>query len=56
MNGEAPVFDQVIAQALHLPVIQKVQLVEKLMEALEKGLATSARQSQTSSFPVWRIG
>ena len=46
MNRNTPVFEQVIAQALHLPLIQKVQLVEKLMEALEKELAASVKQAQ----------
>ena len=40
------VFEQVIAQALNLSPIQKVQLVEKLMEALEKELTASVKQAQ----------
>ena len=45
-KGKAPVFEQVIEQALHLLPIQKVQLVEKLMAALEKELTASGKQLQ----------
>lgn len=34
-------FDQLVFQALGLPPLQKVQLVEKLMRVLEKELATA---------------
>ena len=39
-------FDQVVFQALGLPPLQKVQLVEKLMRVLEKELATVPEASQ----------
>ncbi|MEZ4864603.1 MAG: hypothetical protein R3C14_25055 [Caldilineaceae bacterium] len=38
-------FDQLLVQALRLPPLQKVQLVEKLMGMLEKELESSVGQS-----------
>ncbi len=39
-------FDQLLYQALHLPPIQKVQLVEKLMGTLQKELTTQPVEPQ----------
>ena len=46
MNGESAVLEQVIGQALHLPPLQKVQLVEKLMEALKNEVLIISEQPQ----------
>lgn len=39
-------FDQVLSQALRLPPLQKVQLVERLMGMLEKELAIDTVKTQ----------
>jgi len=39
-------FDQLLTQALGLPPLQKVQLVEKLMRVLEKELTVAPEASQ----------
>jgi len=48
MYGKAPVFEQVIAQALGLSPLEKVRLVEKLMEVLKQELASPAEESHPS--------
>ena len=39
-------FDQLVFQALGLPPLQKVQLVEKLMRVLEKAISTATIEPQ----------